>query len=129
MGACGMVLAGCDTLSSINPFDKSEKYKPEIVATAPAEQIYNDGLARIQNRDFDGAAKKFASLDRQYPFSEWSRPNSRKRHTWPAPTAPSLRSKLSRRNRHEGPAAGARLGNRLRSSRPALDREPLPDLG
>lgn len=73
IGACGLVLAGCDTLSSLNPFDRSETYKPEIVADVPAEEIYNDGLARLQNRDFDGAAKKFASLDRQYPFSEWSR--------------------------------------------------------
>jgi outer membrane protein assembly factor BamD len=73
IGACGIVLAGCDTLSSINPFDKSETYKPEIVADVPAEQIYNDGLARVQKRDFEGAAKKFNSLDRQYPYSEWSR--------------------------------------------------------
>jgi len=73
IGACGIVLAGCDTLSSINPFDKSETYKPEIVADVPAEQIYNDGLARVQKRDFEGAAKKFSSLDRQYPYSEWSR--------------------------------------------------------
>ncbi len=56
IGACGMVLAGCDTLSSINPFDKGETYKPEIVANVPAEQIYNDGLARVQKKDFEGAA-------------------------------------------------------------------------
>ena len=73
IGACGLVLAGCDTLQSINPFDKSETYKPEIVAAAPAEELYNDGLARIQKRDFEGAAKKFNSLDKQYPYSEWSR--------------------------------------------------------
>jgi outer membrane protein assembly factor BamD len=73
VGACGLLLAGCDTLSSINPFDKSEVYKPEIVANAPAEEIYNDGLARVQKRDFEGAAKKFSSLDKQYPYSEWSR--------------------------------------------------------
>ncbi|HZW45934.1 MAG TPA: outer membrane protein assembly factor BamD, partial [Microvirga sp.] len=73
VGACGLTLAGCDTLSSINPFDKNDAYKPEIVADVPAEQIYNDGLARIQKRDFEGAAKKFNSLDRQYPYSEWAR--------------------------------------------------------
>ncbi|MGO4571149.1 outer membrane protein assembly factor BamD [Microvirga sp. 2TAF3] len=73
IGACGVVVAGCDTLSSLNPFDKSETYKPEIVADVPAEQIYNDGLARIQKKDYEGAAKKFGSLDKQYPYSEWSR--------------------------------------------------------
>ena len=73
IGVCGMAVAGCDTLSSLNPFDKSETYKPEIVADIPAEQLYNDGLARIQKRDFEGAAKKFSTLDKQYPYSEWSR--------------------------------------------------------
>jgi outer membrane protein assembly factor BamD len=73
VGACALALAGCDTIQSLNPFDKSETYKPEIVANVPAEQVYNDGLARIQKRDYEGAAKKFNSLDRQYPFSEWAR--------------------------------------------------------
>jgi outer membrane protein assembly factor BamD len=73
LGICGFGLAGCDTLSSLNPFDKGETYKPEIVANAPAEEIYNDGLARVQKGDFGGAIKKFSSLDKQYPYSEWSR--------------------------------------------------------
>ena len=51
LGVCALGLAGCDTLSSLNPFDKSETYKPEIVANAPAEEIYNDGLARVQKGD------------------------------------------------------------------------------
>ena len=73
LGVCALGLAGCDTLSSLNPFDKSETYKPEIVANVPAEEIYNDGLARMQKGDFSGAAKKFSALDKQYPYSEWSR--------------------------------------------------------
>jgi outer membrane protein assembly factor BamD len=71
--ACGMALAGCDTLSALNPFGGGEKYKMEIVPEVPAEQIYNQGLARLENRDFEGAAKKFSDLDKQYPYSEWSR--------------------------------------------------------
>jgi outer membrane protein assembly factor BamD len=71
--ACGGGLAGCDTLASINPFDRTEKYKMEMVPDVPAEQIYNQGLARLEGRDFEGAAKKFADLDKQYPYSEWSR--------------------------------------------------------
>jgi len=70
---CGAALAGCDSLSSLNPFDQSEKYKPEVVAQAPAEQLYNDGLSRLKNSDYPGAAKKFSELDKQYPHSEWSR--------------------------------------------------------
>jgi outer membrane protein assembly factor BamD len=57
----------------MNPFNKSDTYKPEIVANAPAEEIYTDGLGRVQKGDFEGAAKKFSSLDKQYPYSEWAR--------------------------------------------------------
>ena len=70
---CGVALAGCDSLAGLNPFDQSEKYKTEIVAQEPAELLYNNGLGRLKNRDFPGAAKKFEELDKQYPHSEWSR--------------------------------------------------------
>ena len=73
LGVCALGLAGCESLSSLNPFDKSETYKPEIVSNVPAEEIYNDGLARVQKGDFDGAVKKFSSLDKQYPYTEWAR--------------------------------------------------------
>jgi outer membrane protein assembly factor BamD len=73
LGVCALGLAGCESLSSLNPFDKSETYKPEIVSNLPAEEIYNDGLARVQKGDFDGAVKKFSSLDKQYPYSDWAR--------------------------------------------------------
>lgn len=73
LGVCSLALAGCESLSSLNPFDKSETYKPEIVSNAPPEEIYNDGLARVQKGDFDGAVKKFSSLDKQYPYTDWAR--------------------------------------------------------
>ena len=73
LAASGLALAGCDTISSLNPFDQTEKYRPEIVAEVPADQLYNQGLGRIQSRDYEGAAKKFGDLDKQYPYSEWSR--------------------------------------------------------
>ncbi|MCC2653790.1 MAG: outer rane assembly lipoprotein YfiO [Microvirga sp.] len=73
LGVCGLGLAGCDTLSSLNPFEKDTSYKPEIVSNAPAEEIYNDGLARVQKGDFDGAVTKFSSLDKQYPYTDWAR--------------------------------------------------------
>jgi outer membrane protein assembly factor BamD len=69
----GAALAGCDSLASLNPFDAGEKYKPEVVVLQAPEQMYNDGLSRIKNRDFPGAAKKFTDLEKQYPGSEWGR--------------------------------------------------------
>ena len=71
--AAATALAGCDSLSAMNPFDKSEKYKMEIVPDVPGEQIYNQGLGRLKSRDFEGAAKKFSELDKFYPKSEWAR--------------------------------------------------------
>ncbi|CAH1666518.1 MAG: outer membrane protein assembly factor BamD [Chelatococcus sp.] len=65
-------LAGCDSLSSLNPFDKAEKYKPEIIPEVPGDQIYNEGLAHLDKRNYSDAAKKFDALDKQYPYSQWS---------------------------------------------------------
>src|SRR5918993_2875001 len=73
LGVCGLGLAGCESLSSLNPFEKDTSYKPEIVSNAPAEEVYNDGLARVQKGDFDGAVTKFSSLDKQYPYTDWAR--------------------------------------------------------
>ena len=73
LAACTLLLAGCDTLSSLNPFDKSEKYKMEIVPEVPAENIYDEGLGRMKKSDYEGAAKKFAELEKQHPYSDWSR--------------------------------------------------------
>jgi len=73
VAACGLTLAACDTLQSLNPFDKTETYKMEIVPEIPAEQLYNEGLARLQKSDYEGAAKKFSDLEKQYPYSDWSR--------------------------------------------------------
>jgi outer membrane protein assembly factor BamD len=70
--ACAGTLAGCDSLDSINPFS-GEKYKMEVTQDEPADKIYNQALGRIQNKDYEGAAKKFEQLEKQYPSSEWSR--------------------------------------------------------
>lgn len=66
-------LGGCDTLSSINPFDRPEVYKPEVLPEVPADKLYNEGLARLQNGDSEGATKKFEEIDKQAPFSPYSK--------------------------------------------------------
>lgn len=65
-------LAACDTVQNLNPFDRPEVYKPEIKQTLPAEQLYNEGLAFIDKKEYEGAAKRFNELDKAYPFSVWS---------------------------------------------------------
>jgi outer membrane protein assembly factor BamD len=71
--AGALVLSGCDTLSALNPFDQSVKYKMEIVPEVPAGTLYDEGLGRMKRSDYEGAAKKFAELEKQNPYSDWSR--------------------------------------------------------
>lgn len=65
-------IAGCSTFDSLNPFG-GEKYETKLLPDVPAESIYDQGLARLQRRDYEGAATKFAELEKQFPFSQWSR--------------------------------------------------------
>jgi len=50
-----------------------EKYKTEVTPDVPAETLYNQGLARLHSKDYEGAAKRFNELDKAYPSSEWAR--------------------------------------------------------
>jgi outer membrane protein assembly factor BamD len=69
-------LAGCETVSSavssINPFGAA-KSSSDIAKDEPAEVLFNDGLARLEGRNYDGAARKFSELDKQYPYTNWSK--------------------------------------------------------
>lgn len=73
IAAAATTLAGCDTLSNLNPFDTSERYEMKITPDIPAERIYDQGLGRLKNSDHAGAAKKFSDLGRTYPTSDWAR--------------------------------------------------------
>ncbi len=68
-----MLLGGCDTLSALNPFDKPEVYKPDLTPAEPADKLYNEGLARLQNGDSEGASKRFEDIDKSAPFSPYAR--------------------------------------------------------
>ena len=71
--ALALPMAACSTLESMNPFGGGEKYETKLLPDEPADAIYDQGLARLQKGDAEGAAKKFADLDKQYPFSQHSR--------------------------------------------------------
>lgn len=71
LAICGLGLGGCDALDSINPF--AEKYKPEVIPDVPADKLYSEGLAKMEDKDYEGAAKKFGELDKAYSYSDWSR--------------------------------------------------------
>lgn len=72
LAALCMPIAACSTLDGLNPFG-GEKYVTKLLPEEPADQIYDQGLARLSKGDSEGAAKKFTDLDKQYPFSSHSR--------------------------------------------------------
>lgn len=65
-------VGACETISSFNPFEDKGP-KSDIGKDEPADVLFNDGLARLEKQDWDGAVKKFVELDKQYPYSQWSR--------------------------------------------------------
>jgi outer membrane protein assembly factor BamD len=71
--ALAAMVGGCDTLSSLNPFDTAGRYKPELLPDVAPEQLYNQGLARLERGDTEGAAKAFSDIDRQAAFSPKAR--------------------------------------------------------
>jgi outer membrane protein assembly factor BamD len=68
-------LAGCESLSSFSPTNLfgGSKATSDIAPDEPAEVLFNDALGRLQQKNFDAAAKKFQEVDKQYPYSSWSR--------------------------------------------------------
>ncbi len=69
-------IAGCssvDSLGSYNPMNMfaGEKYETKVVPDIPPENLYNQGLAKLQKQEFDGASKKFSELGKQNPYSQW----------------------------------------------------------
>ena len=72
LGSVAVSLAGCGGLDALNIFG-GEKYETKLLPDVPADDIYDQALARIQRKDYEGAAKKFGELEKQYPYSQWSR--------------------------------------------------------
>jgi outer membrane protein assembly factor BamD len=63
-------LGACGSLEALNIFAARDDVGPD----EPAEKLYNEGLFLLNERqDYGGAAKKFAEVDRQHPYSEWAR--------------------------------------------------------
>lgn len=60
-------LAGC---ASKNDDIDLTKYVETI---DPADKTYNEGLANLDAGRLSEAAKKFAAVDRQHPYTEWAR--------------------------------------------------------
>ncbi len=69
---CFASAAHCFSLDDINPFS-SKKYEMKLDPDIPADRLYNEGLIELKKTDYEGAAKQFTALEKQYPFSQWAR--------------------------------------------------------
>jgi outer membrane protein assembly factor BamD len=67
-------VAACLTFDSMDPSSWfGEKYEMKVIDDVPPAQLYDEGLAGLQKRDYDLAAKKFSALEKQDPYSQWQR--------------------------------------------------------
>jgi outer membrane protein assembly factor BamD len=62
-----------NVMSGFGLFGGGEKYKTEIVPDIPAEDLYNQGLAKLKSKDYEAATKKFSEVEKRNPASEWAR--------------------------------------------------------
>jgi outer membrane protein assembly factor BamD len=69
---CAVSPALCWSLEDLNPFGKS-KYEMKVEPNIPADRLYNEGLSKLESKDYETAAKRFADVQRQFPFSQWAR--------------------------------------------------------
>jgi outer membrane protein assembly factor BamD len=63
-GVCGLALTAC-----------AARKEKAVIATQqrPVELIYNTGADRLDHRQWTDAVQYFHEVERQYPYSEWSR--------------------------------------------------------
>src|SRR6218665_2451751 len=66
LSGAGLGLAGCQSDKDID----ITKLAPE---GDPPDVLYNQGLANIKAGKLPEAGRKFDAIDKQYPFTDWSR--------------------------------------------------------
>jgi outer membrane protein assembly factor BamD len=64
----GLSVGAC---SSFSLFD--EKEKTVVMKDEPADKLYNEGIAALNDRKYTEAGEKFEELNRQHPYTEFAR--------------------------------------------------------
>src|SRR5665213_3441060 len=72
VAALVLPVAACGGFDAFGLFG-GEKYQTKIEPEVAPDTAYDQGIARLQKGDSDGAAKAFSDVDKQYPNSQWSR--------------------------------------------------------
>jgi outer membrane protein assembly factor BamD len=74
--AAVLVVASALTLSGCAWFDRQigkEETRDAEYQERPIDQIYSDAWRKLRGRDYAEAAKQFAEVERQHPYSVWAR--------------------------------------------------------
>ncbi len=70
--SAGLALAGCESLGNmLGGGDKDEKEATYV--ERPIAQIYGDAWKQVEQGNWNDAAKQFAEVERQHPYSIWAR--------------------------------------------------------
>jgi outer membrane protein assembly factor BamD len=67
LAACAGLLSACSST------DETLDLNSYVDTIEPADVLYNQGLANLNSGRLKEAAKKFAAVDRQHPYSEYAR--------------------------------------------------------
>ena len=68
----GMSVTGCAWIERQTSGKDDDKRDAEY-QERPIDQIYNDAWKKLRNGDWNDAAKQFAEVERQHPYSVWAR--------------------------------------------------------
>lgn len=67
-----LTLSGCSWLSDVTK-SSEDKERDAAYQERPIDQIYADAWKKVRNDDWNNAAKQFAEVERQHPYSVWAR--------------------------------------------------------
>ena len=72
--AAVLVLPGCQTLSSLAPWNGKDTSLVTKVdpATVPVEELYNNGVDALNQKRYATAVTQFDAVEQNYPYSSWA---------------------------------------------------------
>jgi outer membrane protein assembly factor BamD len=78
MLAVALAVGASLALSGCSLFDKAtgkadDQQRDAAYQERPIDQIYSDAWKQVRNHDWENAAKQFAEVERQHPYSVWAR--------------------------------------------------------
>jgi len=68
-----VVLSGCTSISNVFNANAPTEDRDATYQERPIYQIYAAAWSKVRGSDWDSAAKQFAEVERQHPYSVWAR--------------------------------------------------------